>query len=244
MISNFRIKGGCLCFDTDITPQTKKKMTGHTFVELCGFSAFKKKGDTVLSMLGAYKEQVDPKWLKRGDVAELIARNYYSKRLGKSIVWYDDQAKKDNHFDFFQDYLQCGGIPDIEIPDEDLLIEVKSKSLNKYNYIMQHLPKEEIYQGLYYAYLRHFPSAVLFWVFFDEESETAIFNDQKPKTLNNVKIHLQSYQVNNDEMKGLIKDSLNYVNTCIKEKCIPLKDISQSVLDRLGFRQEFDEDIF
>lgn len=241
MIGNFRIKDGCLCFDTNITIQTKKKMTGHSFVELCGFSTFKKKGDTVLSLLGAYKEQADPKWLRRGDMAELIVRNYYSKKLGKNIVWYDEQDKKANFFDFFHDYQQCGGIPDIEIPEEKLLIEVKSKSLKKYDEIINKLPKEEIYQGLYYAYLRHFPSAVLFWVFFDDESEQAIFNGEKPKTLNNVKLHLENYNVNNEEMKNLIKGALSYYNTCIKECRIPLGDISQSVLDRLGFQREFDE---
>lgn len=244
MIGNFRIKDGCLCFDTNITIQTKKKMTGHSFVELCGFSAFKKKGDTVLSLLGAYKEQADPKWLRRGDMAELIVRNYYSKRLGKNIVWYDEQDKKANFFDFFHDYQQCGGIPDIEIPEEKLLIEVKSKSLSKYDEIIAKLPKEEIYQGLYYSYLRHFPNAVLFWVFFDKESEEAIFAGEKPKTLNNVKCFAKNYDVNESEMKGLISGALKYYNTCIKEQRIPLGDISQSVLDKLGFPREVDEGVF
>lgn len=243
MISNFRIKDGCLCFDTDITIQTKKKMTGHSFVELCGFSNFRKKGDTVLSLLGAYKETVDPKYLRRGDFAENIARAYY-KRLGKNILYYSEEDKKANHYDFYQSYLQCGGIPDIKIPEELLNIEVKSKSLSKYDSLIVNLPKEEVYQGLYYAYLDHDKTNTMFYVFFDEESEKAIFEGRKPETLKNVKIYLESYPVNQNEMKELISSALKYYNTCIKEMRIPLKDISQSVLDKLGFKREYDEGEF
>lgn len=236
------IKNGYLYFETEKTVETKKKMSGHAFVELSGFNKYQKKGDCVLSLLGLLKNEVDPKYLFRGNVAEAIVRKIASTKY-EDIVWYDEEDKQKNHYDFFPEYLQCGGIPDIEIPSKQTLIEVKSKSLAKKQEIISNPPLEEIYQGLFYGYLRNVPKIEMAWVFFDKESETAIFQKQKPKTLSKVETYFKTYEVNREEMKTRISEALKYYNACVKEKRIPLEDISPKILRALKV-ENFNEEEF
>lgn len=223
------VKDGYLYFDTNITLKTKKKITGHSFVNLCSLNPYSKKGDTVLELLKFFKNEVDPKYLYRGNMAETVVA-YLLKKNNIDYIYYTEEDKKKYNYDFFQEYAQCGGIPDFEIPSQDYLIEVKSKSLAKYNEIVANPPKEEIYQGLYYAYLRGYQKARLIWVFFDEETEKEVFANKKPTTLKNIKIYSQDYVVNKEEIKQMLYDSLLYYCKCVSEKRIPISDISPKVL--------------
>lgn len=234
------VKDGYLYFDTKITIQTKKKITGHSFVELCGLSAFNKKGDSVLGLLKLHKNEVDPKYLYRGDMAEKIVA-FYLKKNNIDYIYYTEEDKKKFNYDFFQNYAQCGGIPDFEIPSHDYLIEVKSKSMSKYNEIVEEQPKEEVYQGLYYAYLRGYEKAKLIWVFFDEQTEQEIFANKKPTTLKNVKFYSKEYVVNKEEIKKMLYDSLLYYCKCVQEKRIPIADISPKVLQELDLNGDNNE---
>lgn len=223
------VRDNYLYFETNITPQTKKKITGHSFVELCGLSAFNKKGDTVLGLLEFYKNQVDPKYLNRGNIAEKIVE-LLLKKNNINYIYYTEEDKKKYGYDFFPQLFQFGGIPDFEIPEQDYLIEVKGKSMSKYDEIVKEQPKEEVYQGLYYSYLRGYKKAKLIWVFFDEETEKEIFAGKKPTTLSKCKIFAKDYDVNREELHQMAYDSALYYNKCIQEKRIPIEDISPKVL--------------
>ena len=56
-----------------------KKITGHSFVGLIGLDNFKRSGDWLLIMHGLLPTKIDPKWLKRGDFAEMIVKKTYEK---------------------------------------------------------------------------------------------------------------------------------------------------------------------
>lgn len=232
-----RIENGFLFIDTDVTPQTKKKITGHSFVDMAGLNPYTKRGDALLAYLKIYKSPFDKKYQYRGDMAEKMIGFILSKQK-KTFLYYDEDAKKKNNFDFFPNYRFCGGIPDFEIPSEQTIHEVKSKSLAKYDEVKNEMPKWEIYQGLYYAYLRKYRRVIMDYVFFDEESEKLLFENKKPKTLDNCKILQKTFFVNNQEIEEMILGVIGFVDSCLEIKAIPLEDISPSVLKALGIANE------
>lgn len=238
------IINGYLYFETDKTVATKKKMTGHDFVNLAGFNKYSKRGDTILSMLGIYKKPFDKKYLYRGNLAELLVMKYYSIKLNRPFEYYDEQAKKKNNYDFFPSYKQCGGIPDMEMLDRSELIEIKSKSEDKYNEIatLENIPLEELYQALFYAYLRRTREVTMVYVFFDKETEDLVFENKQPNTLKNIKLYSKSFCsiLYFDEVESKIKECLKYYNECVRYKRIPINDISKEILDKLNIIKEYD----
>lgn len=232
-----RVDENYLYFDTKYTIYTKKKITGHTFVTLAGYDSFNKRGDAVLQLLKLYKSQVDPKYLHRGDYAEMLVRAYLSKVKNRKFIFYDEQSKNINNYDFFPNFKQCGGIPDIEFTDFNELGEVKSKSMDMYDEIAvnENIPQQELYQALFYSYLRQNDKTTMFYVFFDKESEELLFENKKPLTNKNIKLFFKTYNFKdyNEELQQSIKKALNFYNRCVKAHKIPLIDISPKVLEEV-----------
>lgn len=163
------------------------------------------------------------------------------KKQIKEYLYYDEAAKKANNYDFFPNYKFCGGIPDFEIPSEKTVHEVKSKSLKDYEKIKSQPPIYEIYQGLYYAYLRKYDYLIMDWVFFDEESEKLLFENKKPKTLDNCKIVQRRYVITDEirnKIQDMIMDDFLYIDSCLSKKAIPLEDISPSILKALNIQND------
>lgn len=206
-----------------------KKITGTTFVGLAGLDNFKKKGDTVLSIFGIYKEVIDPYWLKRGDIAESIVKRVYERDGFKTETF----TKREINFDNFPENKNYGGMFDINLPLRGAIIEVKSKSMKDYDNIKQWGVKKEEYQGLYYAYMKGYDEAIMEWIFFDEETEANIKADL-PYTFKNLKRHTKSLLVNKDEMEQLFYETWAYKDKCYNEKRILLNDISEKVLISIG----------
>ena len=233
-----------LYFDSIKNVVNKKKMTGHDFVELANLSEYNKPGDKILSMLGIYKKEFDNKYSLRGAVAENLVMAYYKKRENRDFLYYDEATKKKNGYDFFPTYKQCGGIPDLEMLDKSEIIEIKSKSMNKYDEIAikENIPLEELYQGLYYGYLRDIREVTMFYVFFDEETENLIFENKKPNTLKNIKLYKKTFNMSlyKEDIESKIKECLKYYNDCIRYKRIPLNDISPNVLKSLDIIKGYD----
>lgn len=216
-----------------------KKITGHSFVQLIGIDPFTKVGDCLLAMHGLYSEKVDDKWLKRGEFAEKIVQKVYT-RNGHKITIYN---KKEINYDNFQNYKHFGGLLDIELIEESSLIEVKSKSMKDYDYITKNPPIQEVYQGLYYGYLRKYPAITMEWIFFDEQTEQEVFNDKPITTLKLLKKHNQRYAVNNEEMLQKLQKALGIVLEFRETGKILLNDISDKVLKYLGLERP-QNDIF
>lgn len=225
-----RIENGYLIVEKEEIKKFKK-ITGHSFVQLIGVDPFTKVGDCLLTMHGLYSEKIDEKWLKRGDFAERIMQSVY-KRDGHKITTYN---KYEINFDNFQDYLHYGGLIDIELLEENTLAEVKSKSLKDYEYICKNPPLQEIYQGLFYGYLRHYNSINMDWVFFDEKTQNEIFNDKPITTLQNLKKYSKTYAVDRESMKAKLDKALEIVLEFRENGKIHISDISDKVLTALGF---------
>ena len=210
-----------------------KKITGHSFVQLIGIDPFTKVGDCLLAMHGLYKETVDEKWLKRGNLAEEIVKKVYT-RNGHKCTTYD---KYEINFDNFQNYQHFGGLIDIELIEERSLIEVKSKSLKDYDYIIQKQPIQEVYQGLYYGFLRGYEAITMEWIFFDEQTQEEVFNDKPITTFKNLKKFNKRFSVNKEEIKEKLKTALQIVFDVREHGKIPLNNISDKVLKYLGLER-------
>lgn len=227
-----RIDSGFLILDTDITSDKKKKMSGHTFVALAGLDKWNKRGDALLQLLGYYKSDFDAKYRYRGDMAEKMIKFILDKQ-GKKYITYSQEYLKKNNYDCFPQYKFCGGIPDFVLPEEETIIECKSKSMSMYDSVMKQMPLEEVEQGKYYCYLDKKPNLKMAYVFFDKESEDLLFEGKMPKTLDNCKVVFKKFEVDFDEMKAKIGNALSFYNICLDNKAIPLEDISSKVLNIL-----------
>lgn len=227
-----KIENGYLVFDTEneLKKIKYKKISGHNFVELIGFNKFSKPGDTLLTMYKFIETSVDQKYLFRGDLAEQIVKSVY-KRDGHICTTYD---KEKINYDNFQDNNYFSGLIDIELIEENTLIEVKSKSMKDYDYIIKYPPKQEIYQGLMYGFLRNYKYITMEWIFFDEESENEIFQGKKPTSLKNLKRYSKTYEVNENEMKQLLNTAYAIVRDFVNSKRIPINLISENMLKKLG----------
>lgn len=228
-----KVENGYLIVELDEIKKFKK-ITGHSFVQLIGLDPFTKVGDCLLLMHGFYSEKVDEKWLKRGEFAEKIVQSVY-KRDGHKITTYN---KYDIQFDNFQDYLWYGGLIDIELLEEETLVEVKSKALKDYDYICKNPPLHEVFQGMFYGYLRHYKSINMEWVFFDEKTQNEIFEDKPITTLKNLKKFPKTYNVDENFMKLKLDEALQIVLNFRETGRIHISDISDKVLKYLGIDRE------
>lgn len=232
-----RIEDEYLILEEADIPKKLKKITGHPFVDLLGFNKYTKRGDAVLSLLKLYKSDFDNKYMYRGEMAERMI-GFILKKQGKDFVYHDEDDKKNNDYDFFPKYAEMGGIPDFEIPSEKTIHEVKGKSMKDYEKVKAEPPKHEVYQGKLYAYLRDWDYLIMDWVFFDEESENLLFQNKKPKTLDNCKIIQKKYKIDKDEMLDFVIEATSYYRECINNRRILLNDISPKVLKALNLSKE------
>lgn len=229
-----RIDGEYLVIDEQFKP---RKITGRSFVGLIGANQYQKVGDTLLLMHKIVKEEVDEKWLKRGDFAEKLV-NFVYTRDGHECTTYD---KKEVNYDNF-DFDNFGGLIDIELLKEKTLIEVKSKSLDKFETIVEKPPIEEVYQGLYYGFLRKYDKIIMEWIFFDPMTEDEVFKGKKPTTLRYLKRHTVKYDVDPSHMRKMLQLA-NQINKEFEETHkIHLSVISDQMLKKLGLVRPLDFD--
>ena len=229
-----KIEGNYLVFDTETIKS--EKITGTTIPSLLGIDKFKKKGNTLLSMWGFVKEDFDEFYTKRGELAEKIAK-FILKKRGKQIVTYNAEELK---WDNFQNIKGLGGLIDIEIPSEETLYEIKSKSLKDYEYICKNGQENQERQALHYGCLRNYKVVHIMWIFFDEQTENEIRNNLPITTLKNIKMFEKPLYVDLNKLQSENNEALTYLLTCYKEKRIPLDDISDSYLEKLGLQRPQD----
>ena len=233
-----RIDNEYIYFEPNEVPKMNKKITGHSFVDLLGFNPYTKVGDALLVLHGIIKSQVDEKWLRRGDFAEDLVMKVYKRDFPNSILFHYKDKKAIDYDNFKMLYKDFGGIIDIEDATLFKIIEVKSKNIKDYEKIQNVKPLHEVYQGLFYAFLRGYEDCTMEWVFFDDESENLIFEGKQPKTLKNLKKESYPIKVNKQEMKQLCNKSFVIVRDFRKNLKIALKDISPKILNELKERMK------
>lgn len=210
-----------------------KKITGTDIADLAGMNKFKPKGDAVLAKLGYVKEDFDPFYTARGDLAEKLAYKSLTRR-GFQCVTYD---KKTYHYDNFPENPYFGGLIDIEIPSKNTLYEIKSKNIKDYDKIVKFGDSCQEEQAMHYGYLRHYKEVHIMWIFFDDETEALIKNNQPVTSYKNLKMFEKTLPINIDEQAKIHKDALLYYVHCLALQQVPLEDVSDKYLELLKVKR-------
>lgn len=216
-----------------------KKITGTKFPVLLGRNPHKKRGDQMLELFGLYKEEVNPYFLKRGDIGEALVNQTFKENGYKTKTW----KKKEINYDNFQDVEVFGGMIDIFVEKPiQRVIEVKSKNLKDYGRISQNGNEHEELQGMLYSYLKKV-DLIMVWVFFNDETEKCIrmdipfdihgFNENGERNVTFLTKEIKMDDYNKRKMENWMLEAQQYVEFCDRERVIPLQDISKKVLDKL-----------
>ena len=207
-----------------------KKITGHRFSELSGKDGFKTKGDCLVNMFLNIKEQIDPYYKLRGNIAEKIAYNYLCKKY-PSIKW-TLHTTEDENYDMFKEDKNFGGVIDIDGNDYQVIVEVKGKSLKDKKWIMKKGNIGEEWQALYYGCQKQAQQVIMVYVFFPEDVEQSI-KDKKPFNIGKVDIQEKELELDYGMIDWYKDYCLSYRDECFENKRIPLSDISPKKLIEL-----------
>lgn len=208
-----------------------KKITATNMTALLGTNKFRKRGDALLMILNAYKEEIDPFYTKRGEIAELIVRELLKQKKYEIKFWDKYEIKFDN----FTKNKELGGMIDIAITKPTRqVVECKSKNISKLEETKKFVNDDYEHQAQFYGYLSECDDINLIYVFFTDEQEEKIKKGEK-LPLNPSQYTFYGYKVKLDRIKfeEEIKQCIAYKNECIEYKKIPLEDISSKVLEKL-----------
>ena len=223
------IKGGYLYFD-DEQIKKPKKITGHSFVQLIDKDIFNPKGDAMINILKFLKnEPIDEFYTNRGEIAEQLVKRSYEKKGHKYQVW----DKKEIGFDNFKNISQIfGGLLD-GLLDDNIVVEVKSKSINKYDEITKNGVEQEELQALFYATLLNLNVSFMEWVFFTPEQEELIKLNKPITDFKGCIKYSKQLEVNHNKIIEYMNIAYIYYSECINNKRIPCCDISDNVMNKL-----------
>lgn len=211
-----------------------KKITGTTMGEMLGLNNFKKRGDAILTMIRAYKEEIDPFYTNRGYQAELVLRQVYSLK-GYELKWWDAKEIGWDNFPYSKNF---GGLLDMCITKpERQLIECKSKNISKLEETKKYPNLSYECQAKLYGYLSKCDNINLVYVFFTDEQESAL-KQGIPIDLNPANFTFYGYKVNlnREEFEKDMISCLEYKQKCLSEMRIPLTDISPNTLQKLKLK--------
>jgi len=158
-----------------------KKVTSRAFSCLLGQNEWESIGKTILERFKAVqKEEIDPYYMVRGDMAELLVKDYIQDFYKKKNInvelktWKKEEVKYDN----FSSNDKYGGLIDIAIAkpqDFRAVIEVKSKSLKDYGKINESKGNiDEVLQGKFLSFLSQVDKCLMVYVFFTPNQEKQI----------------------------------------------------------------------
>ena len=176
----FRYEDGNYIFERKYAK--RKKITSRLYPDLLGKNQYTSIGHSILERFSLLeKEEIDPFYSVRGELAERLALRYikdlYKKIYNMNIecrTWDKDEVKYDN-FRHLQNY---GGLIDIAItsPEEHIaVVEVKSKNMDKFKSIERSQGNiEEVMQGEYLAYLSAVDKYIMIYAFFSNDQEKMI----------------------------------------------------------------------
>ncbi len=159
-----------------------KKLTSRAFATISGSNKWESAGKGILERFRMIeKEEIDPYYAVRGDIAEMLVYNFMKKHYkeNKNIdielaTWDKEKINYDN----FNNNKKFGGMIDIAIKSPEryrAVIEVKSKSIKDLELIKKNRGnKEEIMQGLFLSYLSKVDKCLMTYVFFTPAQERLI----------------------------------------------------------------------
>lgn len=222
-------------------PSTKIYTTRYP--ALIDRDSFNKKGDMLLQIWRILpKEPFNEFYTYRGAIAEEIVDRYLTKK-NYDHKWYGSQ---ETGFDMFNNQV-FGGNLDFVVGNVENL-EIKSKNIKDYDYIFKNGANQtNLAQAELGTFLSGFNKGRIMYLFFTNEQEQMIKDymsgGEKPN-FDMSDVRMLTYDINFAVNLGRIQKEMqmayDYYNKCYKEKRIPLKDISQKTLDKLGLAPKVD----
>lgn len=238
-------------------PPKPKKISSTVFPKLYSDQKFSKKGDSVLEFFRLLKpDPFNNYYSLRGYIAEqfvksLLERKKYTVEmfsLGDDVTRYKETENPV--------YKYFRGLPDIiyfNEKGEKTLLEIKSKSLDKKQFIIDSPPETEIMQGKMLALLENLDKVTMTYVMFDDDlerkimmavSNTVPYDTDKaykeflkfktPLQLNkNIELHAQVYDVGRKELLDDMKKAYKYAETFRQTLVIKNEDLSKDVFSQL-----------
>lgn len=251
-----------------LQPLKKKKVTSTWFPELLGKSNFNTKGDKVLEFYGlAEGEPFNNYYSLRGFVAERIIQDAL-KSKGYNIAIFKDNFDAFQHDGTKDDklntlYKYFGGLPDIVYTDDkgnEILVEVKSKDLEKLDYVKNTPPETEIMQGRMLAFLKGLDKVAMTYVLFSEEvarkmylciddefnlaNSVKMFDDKMPNLKYKVDYDIirKDYDVKPQELLQQMKEAYKYADGFRQTLTVLFSDLSSDIRKQIfALEKELEE---
>ena len=209
------------------------------FGGLLGVDNFNPKGDTVLLMQKIVKgDPFNPFYGVRGEIAEKIVKRYFDETKVE-YKWYGGDT---DTYDMFNNPA-FGGNLDFAIRSKIGIssFEVKSKNIKDFDFIKRNgIQPVHIAQAQLGVYLSNYNNGYVAYVFFTDKQEEKIanktFDINVDWTTEMFKDQMLIYNCFFDEnqIAEKMQEAYDYYLECVMEKKIPLKDISDKVLNKLG----------
>lgn len=248
-------------------PPQPKTVSSTWFPKLFKENKFSKKGDSVLEFFNIIKgDPFNNLYSLRGYVAEKIVQDMLKQKydrietfsLGDDLQRYNPM--KNPVYKYFR------GLPDIIYYDKDgrkNIIEIKSKSLSKRDYIIDSPPDTEIMQGKMLAILEDLEEVTMTYVMFDDDLERKMmlavtsckpytnecayekFMELKPdlKFRKTFDIHTKKHLVDRQIVLKEMKHAYKYAEAFRQTLTVKIKDLSKDVFSLLfRFESELEEE--
>lgn len=237
----------------------ERKVTSTWYPQLLEDTRFNKRGDKLLEYYRLLKpEPFDNYYTLRGQIAEDYVRDMLVKK-GYDVTTFENMWDSYNyHTDHPMGplYKYFGGRPDIIYKDSEgkrHLLEIKSKSLSKKDYVVDSPPETEIKQGKMLALLEGLDAVDMTYVFFADEFEalmrvaaraTEPFSVKEAKKLleaggffdkikNKIEIHKKTYLVDKKMIVEEMKRSYKYAETFRQTATIDIQDLSKDIVTEI-----------
>lgn len=241
-----KINGDYLEFtDAELNKRSKSKLGGHSFSEILGLNSYTKVGDALLTHFNIVESDFEDKYKRRGDWAEKIAAQVMKKR-GHTLRLFND---KNYWGDCFKEILPkqkvnpyFSGVIDIDLPNDNTLVEVKGKSLKDLEEVEKNPPKHEVIQSMLYGYMMGYNEVIMMWIFFDPATEGQIFDNKPITSFKEIKKLEQKYTVNREAIGQLMNKAWGIKAKFLKEKKIPLSEISPKILEKVKAKIKMEEE--
>lgn len=248
-------------------PPQPKTVSSTWYPKLFKENKFSKKGDSVLEFFNIIKgDPFNNLYSLRGYVAEKIVQDMLKQKyerietfsLGDDLQRYSPM--KNPIYKYFR------GLPDIIYYDKDgrkNIIEIKSKSLSKRDYIIDSPPDTEIMQGKMLAILEDLEEVTMTYVMFDDDLERKMmlavtscvpytnecayekFMELKPdlKFRKTFDIHTKKHLVDRQVVLTEMKHAYKYAEAFRQTLTVKIKDLSKDVFSLLfRFENELEEE--
>lgn len=234
-------------------PLERKKVSSTMFPRLYMDQKFSKKGDSVLEFFNLIeKEPFDDFYSLRGFVAEYLVQEVLRAKkfpiqtfkLGDDVIRYSED--KSPMYKYFR------GLPDILYTDaegKNNIIEIKSKSLSKKEFVIDSPPETEIMQGKMLAVLEGLDEVTMTYVMFDDTIENMMkeavkqceqysnecaykkFMEMQPnlQIKKNYEIHIKKHRVDKRVVLEQMKQAYKYAETFRQTLKLKKIDLSNEV---------------